>query len=108
MREIADAQREARPFDGYSELRRHEMLWHLKESDFDWLLEDLRERSAPEERRAALSGALHVWDAHRRDENRLTGIRHLVGQDADLSDVLERYVSEDGRTTPRRRRGAAA
>jgi hypothetical protein len=93
MREIADAQREARPFDGYSELRRHDMLWHLKESDFDWLLEDLKERSAPEERRAALSGALHVWDAHGRDENRLTGIRHLVRQDADLSDVLERYVS---------------
>ena len=69
------------------------MLWHLKESDFDWLLKGMTERTAPEERRAALTGALHVWSAHGRHADRLTAIRHIVGQNADLAEVLERYLS---------------
>jgi hypothetical protein len=98
-RTIERLRRDGTPFEGYWQLDRERTLWHLKRSDLDWLIADVRGQGTPDARKAALTGALQVWNSDGRDSDTLRSLREAAQGDNVLLTSIEDYVNPAGRVS---------
>ena len=67
-------------------------FWNFKESDFEYALQQVTERSLHEEKLLALSLAFRLYVAGGRDRKQRQKIKKIVAADSTLAERLSRYL----------------
>jgi len=68
-------------------------MWVLTERDWDWLIADLAQRTLPNDRLVALTGAIEVWAAGGRSPERLASLRRVIAGNAILEQQLDEVLT---------------
>ncbi|MBN4055979.1 hypothetical protein JYT95_01465 [bacterium AH-315-J23] len=60
-------------------------LWEIQESDFEWALNDIIEKTKPNDKFIALNVALTIWTIDRKNNTRLHNIKKVAGASVALN-----------------------
>ncbi len=95
---VQKLEREGKQIESYWQLRSVHKVWDLKETDFSWLVSDLKSPLPHHVRTAGLLAVLHVWDSFGRREEWMVATREAIQDNEVLQQILREHLNPPPRS----------